>query len=268
MLGSRMDRTFSQYYKEVSNTKQLSPSEERDLFHRFKRKADLAARDQLVHNCLRTVVKIAARYSRDPEIFKDLISSGNLGILHALDRYDPSYNTRFLSYATYWIHLFIREEASSNLIPLPKWRKKALAKIGREKERIYQREGRKAEEEDLRGCAQLSDVQLERLLRSDGNPQFTVAEETYDPHLSVVGNFGGDIDVARTRDLFKEQVLKLPHRERFVLLSYYGLIMPSMSLRQIGSIINMSSERVRQIKVQAMTRVREKLNRCEEFATV
>jgi len=196
-----------------------------------------------------------------------LISSGNIGILHALDRYDPSYNTRFLSYATYWIHLFIREEASSNLIPLPKWRKKALAKIGREKEKIYQREGRKAEEADLRGCAQLSDVQLRRLLRSDGNPQFTVAEETYDPHLSVAGNFGGDIDASRTREMFKEQVLRLPHRERFVLLSYYGLITPSMSLRQIGSIINMSSERVRQIKVQAMIRVRGKLSHCNEFTS-
>lgn len=261
-----MDRTFSQYYKEVSDTKQISFKEEHAIFLRYK-KNDLTARDELVHNCLRTVVKISARYSRDPEIFKDLIASGNLGILHALERYDPSFNTRFLSYATYWIHLFIREEASSNLIPLPKWRKKALAKISREKDRIFQRDGRKAEEEDLRGCAQLSDVQLGRLLRSDGNPQYTVADDSYDPHMSVVGNFASDLNDSRIRESFKSQVLKLLPRERFVLLSYYGLVSPAMSLRQIGSIINMSSERVRQIKVQALGRVRSKLIRCSEFAT-
>jgi RNA polymerase sigma factor (sigma-70 family) len=261
-----MDRTFSQYYKEVSETKQLSPKDERALFLRFKRKRDLNARDELVHNCLRTVVKIAARYSRDPEIFKDLIASGNIGILRALDRYDPSYNTRFLSYATYWIHLFIREEASSNLIPLPKWRKKAIAKICREQEKIYLREGRKASEEDLRGCTQLSDVQLGRLLRSDGNPQFTATEENNDPHLSVAAHFALDLDASRTRNLFKDEVLKLPQRECFVLLSYYGLVTPAMSLREIGSIINMSSERVRQIKVHAMDRIRGHLGRCDEFA--
>lgn len=254
-----MDRTFGQYYKEVSATKQLDPKEERSLFLRYRRTKDLAARDALVHNCLRTVVKLASRYSKDPEIFKDLVASGNLGILHALDRYDPQYNTRFLSYATYWIHLFIREEASSNLISLPKWRKKAIAKICREKEKIFMQEGRHAEEKDLRGRVQLSDVQLARLLLWEGHPQYAVAEETQDPHLATAGNFSQRIESDRERALFRDQVCKLSQREKFVVLGYYGLVAPAMSLRQIGAMINMSSERVRQIKVQALNRMRAKL---------
>jgi RNA polymerase primary sigma factor len=255
------DRAFHQYYGEVGRTEMLTPKAERELFNRYRKKDDLAARDKLIHNCLRSVVKIANQYSRNADTIKDLISAGNLGVLHALKRYDPKKKTRFLSYATYWIQLFIREEVyDADLVTMPRWRQKAIRKVKRVNSQYHLQEGRRAEDDEICAEADLSPTQLSRLRRIE-RLQFspldilTKASQS-SPNDDDRAAFNTTLD-NEVKQLLSRYLKVLGPKENFVLRAYFGLVTDPMSLRQIANVIGVSSERVRQVKVHALTQLRK-----------
>jgi RNA polymerase primary sigma factor len=251
------DKNFHNYYQEVGRTKMLSPEDERKLYRKYKRTKDIKARDALVHNCLRQVVKIARQYSRDPDQVKDLISAGNLGVLNALDRYDPSRNTRFLSYATYYIKLFIREELyDSNLVNMPRWRQKAVRKVKRVKS-TAERQGRQVDDDELCEATELSKTQLERL-RVD-HFCFPSIESIPPPHEKPTADHSA-ID-AEAKGFLDAALKTLQVKESFVLRAYYGFIDEPWSLRQIAGVLGVSSERVRQIKMDALGSLQKKFSK-------
>jgi RNA polymerase primary sigma factor len=249
------DRSFQTYYAEVGRTEMLSPFEELELFHEYKRTRNEAARDKLVHNCLRSVVKIANKYSSDPEIVKDLISSGNLGILHALERYDPGKKTRFLSYATYWIRLFVRVELSnSNLVSMPLWRQKALRKVRQVRTGIARSEGRQASDLEIRDATDLTDAQLQRLEVE----KFRYSSAGTSSALKTTKDFILTQTIDRqTKEVLNNYVKQLQVKEQFVVRAYYGLCIEPMSLCQIANLLGVSSERVRQVKSAALGRLKK-----------
>lgn len=250
------DRSFQTYYNEVGRTEMLNAREELELFKRYKKKKDPAARDKLVNNCLRSVVKIANSYSRNPETVKDLISAGNMGILEALERYDPSHKTRFLSYATYWIQLHIRTELSNaGLVTMPAWRQKALRKVRKAKAEVAKQEGRDASDEEIREATALSETQLQRLQVD----KFQYAPvDVVNPALKAndTSILSAAID-HETRDTLNAYLKALSVKEQFVVRAYFGLVLEPMSLRQIANLLGVSSERVRQIKVDALGRLKK-----------
>jgi RNA polymerase sigma factor (sigma-70 family) len=249
------DRSFQVYCAEVGRTQMLSSFEELELFREYKRTGVERARDKLVHNCLRSVVKIANQYSNNPEVVKDLVSSGNLGILHALERYDPGRKTRFLSYATYWIKLFIRTELSnSSLVSMPLWRQKAIRKVRQIKRGVERSEGRQASSVEICDATDLTDTQLRRLEVD----KFRYSSTETSPTLKT----GKDAVLVQTidrqaREILNSYVKQLQVKEQYVLRAYYGLCLEPMSLRQIARLLGVSSERVRQIKVVALERLKK-----------
>lgn len=251
------DKNFHSYYKEVGRTKMLTPTEERKLYMKYKRSKNIKARDALVHNCLRQVVKIARQYSRDPDTVKDLISAGNLGVLNALDRYDPTRNTRFLSYATYYIKLYIREELyDSGLVNMPRWRQKAVRKVNRVKSSAA-REGRQVNDDELCEATELSKTQLERL--KVDHFCFPSIENVPPPHEKPEADQSA-ID-AETKGFLDAALKTLGVKESFVLRAYYGYIDEPWSLRQIAGVLGVSSERVRQIKMDALGFLQRKFSK-------
>src|SRR5215467_11375739 len=95
------------YFVEIKETPLLSRAEEADLARR-NQDGDMAARDHLVRANLRLVVNIARKYLGRGAGLEDLVSEGNLGLLRAVKRFDPTMNTRFSTYACYWIKQSIR----------------------------------------------------------------------------------------------------------------------------------------------------------------
>ena len=262
------DRCFHRYYEEVGQTEMLSPAVEfvyavryvksREANKKSKRaKVDVIARDKLIHNCLRSVVKIATQFTRDPDLVKDLISAGNLGVFHALEKYELNKNTRFLSYATYWIQFYIREELDNvDLVSMPRWRQKAIRRIHQINTQYVSREGRDADATELCAETELSPIQLNRLQKITRLRFSTIAnllQHSPDDDQEI---FKQTLDHETCNAL--AQCLKvLGPKHNFVVRAYFGMVTDPMSLHQIAKIIGVSSERVRQVKVEALRRLRK-----------
>lgn len=259
------DDNFARYYQEVGQTEILDAATERKLFLKYRRKrrnkvfwTNTDARDRIVKSCLRFVVKLAHRYANDLNTLKDLVAAGNEGLLFALDRYDPKHSskTRFLSYATSYILLYIRTELhNAELVTMPLWRQKAIRKVRRARSKVEASDGHLPDTDVICSEVDISPAQLERLQVEKFH--YTPIELT---RVSTNGNEARAIN-AQAKDLLERLLLGLGSKERFVLRSYFGLVSDPMSLRRIASVLGVSSERVRQIKVDALMSLRKGLQR-------
>lgn len=255
------DDNFARYYREVGRTKILDAKTERKLFQQYRRRKDLVARDRIIEGCLRFVIKLAHRYSSDINTLKDLIAAGNEGLFFALDRYDPERNTRFLSYAAHYVLLYIRSEIhNTELVTMPLWRQKTIRKVRRAKNKAAASSGCEPEADEICSDVNISLAQLERLQVEKF--YYTSIEV---PSLSTSTNGNGND--ARTTTIneqakgkLRELLLGLGPKERFVLRSYFGLVSDPMSLRQIAAVLGVSPERVRQIKVDALEKLRRSMS--------
>lgn len=249
------DGNFYRYYTDVSHTEILDPETERKLFLRYKRKKDIDARDRLLGSCLRFVVTLAKKYSKDVDTLKELVSAGNLGLMIALDRYDHRRGTRFLSYATYWVLLYIRNELYNNkLVAMPLWRQKAVRKLKRAKRRNEAENGCEPSMDELSKELDLSETQLERL-RVEQFHYTELDEDNPTPPDTVDSAVINNQSKYILRDLIKTLSVK----EQFIITAYYGLKTDRKSLREIADFLGITSERVRQIKMEALRRLRRYL---------
>lgn len=250
-----VDENVARYYRDVSQMEVLDAETERKLFYQYQQQNNLAARDRIIGNCLRFVVKLARRYTRNVDILKDLISAGNEGLLFALDRYDPDRNTRFLSYATYYALLYIRNEVhNTGLVAMPLWRTKTIRKVKQARHRNLPPPN---EDEITKICidVDITPSQLDKL---------RIEKFRYAPVDRACSSPGRDESRAINRqaiDALHKLLLGLGTKEQFVLRSYYGLVTDPMSLKQIATVLGVSSERVRQIKVDALQRLRRCLDK-------
>lgn len=251
------DANFSRYYNEVGRFQILDAETELKLFLKYQKDGDLDARDRLLGNCLRFVVKLASKFTDDPDKLKDLISSGNEGLMYALKRYDPAYNTRFLSYATNWVLLAMRNELSnSELVSVPLWYQKTVRKIRRVKSSVQASEGSQPSEEQICSETDITPAQLRRLKIERFH--YTPLEFT---RLSTNGTETRVIN-EEAKTIIEDFLQVLPSKESFVLRAYFGFIADEpWSLKQISNVIGTSSERIRQIKVKALKRLRRYMER-------
>ena len=257
------DRSFFAYFNEVGATEILDPETERRLYKRYEQKNDIAARDRILESCLRFVVKLAHRFTNDVDLMKDLLSAGNLGLMRALERFDPKYKTRFLSYATNWVLLEMREELNdTDQVVMPRWRKKAVSKIKRVQARIKAREGIEAEVERIREETGLSKNQVKNL-----QAEVIHFKPLADHNVSVEENLDESILLGERKAMIKQLVDYLPSRERFVVRAYFGLSNgmtgTTLNLKQIAAWLGCTSERVRQIKADGLKKIRRYLQRAQ-----
>lgn len=268
----RFDENFSRYYHDISKTKILDADTERKLFIRYRKKrgkkvywTNSHARELIIHSCLRFVVTLAHRYSKHTEMLKDLVSAGNEGLLFALDRYDPHHGsqTRFLSFATYYILLYIRTELqNAELVVMPSWRQKTIRKVRQARNYVATTEGCEPDVDTLCEAVEITPAQLERLKIEKF--QYSPIEFT---RVSTNGNESKAI-TRQAKELLATLLLGLGTKERFVLRAYFGLASDPMSLRQIANVLGVSSERVRQIKVNALAKLRKGLVRNLDIKTL
>jgi len=262
------DSTTASYYNAVSKEVILDAQTEHDLFLRYTETGDIEARDRIIGSALRFVIKLARKYARDEETTKDLISAGNVGLLKALSRYKLDRGTRFLSYATSWVLLEMRNELyNSRLVSLPLWRQKAIHKTRQINARAEARNGSHATIDALSYETELSPAQLKRLhdhsyvkVLSINEPRKTASAGL----LSVLADTDTRIDCQaandETRTLLHTCISRLPTvTEQFVVKAYFGWMSDPWSLKQIGNVLLVTSERVRQIKVIALRRLRKHL---------
>lgn len=179
--------------------------------------------------------------------------------MDALSRYDPTKNTRFLSYATYWIQLHIRNEMyNADIVCMPLWRQKAIRRIKKVKN-VYEQHGSSASAAQICKEADVSPNQLKRL--DAGQLRFANLELIASALKDQNTDIARTVTDTETKQILSSLVRTLPVKEQFVIRAYFGVITEPMSLKQIASVLAVSSERVRQIKVIALSKLHRTLKR-------
>ena len=261
-VDSDADTVLEAYYTDVRHSDLLDMATERALFKKYRTcsrcghayplgssankcpkcatRRDYLSRDQLVQGALRFVLKVAKEYAClarghriDSELLKCLISAGNLGLLIAVDRFDLKKGTRFLTYAAWWIREKILEELDSmGVVRVPAYLQKAI------------RAKRKSNESATFDAGHVVMDDMSVIDKHYGDDRL---------ERDLVNTYGTDV----LHDALI--ALRLRGRDKYILLSYFGIREESKNLRQISSRLSLSSERVRQIKRDALIRLRNYL---------
>ena len=250
------------YFAHIDKGKLLTHAEEVDLSKRAKA-GDKRARQRLIEKNLRLVVSVAKKYRGMGLPFEDLIQEGNIGLMKAVEKFDPDRGWRFSTYATWWVRQAVQRAVADKgrTIRVPvhmgdKIRKMARAynEISAEKEReptdeeVAERLGWTAEQvRDVKG-AMPDATSLNQTLSSDGDSS-EIGELIEDERASeVAGTVIGEMEI----DWLAEAVEKLPERHRNVLIKRYGLgDEQTATLAQLSEELGISRERVRQLQRDA-----------------
>jgi RNA polymerase primary sigma factor len=250
------------YLREINQTPLLSAQEERDLAYRIH-DGDVAARDHLVRANLRLVVNIARSYVGKGLSLQDLVEEGNLGLLRAAEGFDPTMNTRFSTYASYWIKQSMKRAIvnTAKIIRIPTYMVELLSKWRRAAARLQDKLGRPPTPEEIGRALALPKRQIgiikKALKLSAANPHGDQEESGWSIEETVLDNRSAspdeEIGDAEHRRYVLSLLDKMDQREATVLRMRFGLDdeQPN-TLQEIGERLGLTRERVRQIETEAL----------------
>jgi RNA polymerase primary sigma factor len=265
--GTYDESSLDQYLKEISAYPLLTREDEVELAGRI-RTGDEEALDKLVRSNLRFVVSVAKKYQNQGVALGDLINEGNLGLIRAAHKFDETKGIKFISYAVWWIRQAILQALAeqSRIVRVPLNRAGALHRIGRRSSTMLQELGREPTVEELADELDLSEDEVERTLAISQthlslDAPLTPGEDNrlldYLPDQFSAGPDDETYERALASTV-EEALGTLKDREARVLRLYFGLEdgHDPMTLEEIGALLGITRERVRQIKEKALVRLR------------
>lgn len=257
------------YLREINETALLTADEEKDLARRIE-VGDTEARDQMVRANLRLVVNIARGYTGKGLALQDLIEEGNLGLLRAVEGFDPNMNTRFSTYASYWIKQSIKRALvnTAKTIRIPAYMVELLAKWRRATNKLTDELGRPPTAEEIAKLLGLPKKKLSIIKKAirvyNSTPQADQGEQGWSIEEMLPDGRAKtpDTEMVETDDLKHVMVLleKMDSREATVLRMRFGLNDEEpKTLKEIGECLGLTRERVRQIESEALAKLNTSL---------
>jgi RNA polymerase nonessential primary-like sigma factor len=267
-----LDDVTQLYLKEIGGTPLLTPTQELALT-RAVRAGDFSARQHMIEANLRLVVSIAKHYQHRGIPLDDLIEEGNLGLIHALEKFDPERGFRFSTYATWWIRQNVERSImnQSRTIRLPVHVVKELNSVLQALRRMGVEPGEA--DSAIEAVAHLLHKPVEEIRRILALNERTTSLDTpldIDPTLSIADAIADDdaVDPAAAVEQAEIElhvaawVADLSDRHRRVVESRYGLNGQDIAtLETLAHELGITRERVRQLQMEALTRLRQRLAR-------
>jgi RNA polymerase primary sigma factor len=277
-MSGAADRTsdadaLQAYLRAIARIPRLTPEEERSLGRRIQESGDEEALRRLVEGNLRFVVSYAKRFRGLGVAFLDLIHEGNLGVMEAARRFDPDRNVKFITYAVWWIRQAVTHALAmqSRVMSLPQRLSGAASKLGREVAELTEELDRAPTPREIAEDMDISEADVNALLYL-GGPELSLSDR--------VGRGHGEFDGAELAELLEQDAVppvdeailheaianrvrvalgELDEKEREVVELRFGLDRDGdpRTLQEVGDILELSRERIRQIE----SRAKEKLRR-------
>lgn len=268
--------TLELYFKEIRKFSLLTPSLEMELALRVRR-GDERAREKLINANLRLVVKIAKDFEGHGVPLLDLINEGNLGLMRAVERFDPNRGAKFSTYSSYWIKQAIKRCLSDNskTIRVPAYMLEKQFKLRRVERGLAEELGREPTHAELARELETSVADVRSILMA--NQQLISLDQPLEPdspdcYQEKVADEKAETPYAvlerQTSNTFLLQLLKqLDDREVVILKRRFGLDDHKReTLDAIGSRLGVTRERIRQLQNEALVKLRRMMeNEIEHF---
>ncbi len=268
LSSDRRENRHLQHYLQTIGQYDLLTREEEFALARIIRDGDKVALDALINANLRFVVSVAKKFLNQGLSYMDLIAEGNVGLITAAKRFDERREFRFISYAVWWIRQAIQKAIAeqTNTVRLPINRTQQAQRMKKATLRLEQNAGRKTREEDVAAELGLTLRKMNQI-RNASRPLASLDESIFDEDGVTLAETLNDPDTLNPEEMFVtiemlqelgSALHQLGERERSIIARYYGLGEEEpQSLETIGQDINLSRERVRQIRNQALRRIQK-----------
>ncbi len=259
------------YLNEIGINPLLTAQEEADLARRV-RKGDFKARQTMIERNLRLVVNIAKHYLNRGIPLLDLVEEGNLGLMHALEKFDPERGFRFSTYATWWIRQNIERAImnQSRTIRLPVHVVKELNQVLRAQRQAEASGKQSPRLEEIAQKLERPVDEVREILSLSEHTASLDAPLDIDPNLSIGESLADDqalspelsIHTAEVEALIREWIGQLSEKQRLVIQYRYGLDdVEVLTLEDLAAQLGLTRERVRQIQLEALAQLRRILKR-------
>jgi RNA polymerase primary sigma factor len=271
------DNSLDLYLREISRTPLLTIAEECDLAERIKM-GDEEARSHLIRANLRLVVKIARDYSGYGVSLNDLISEGNIGLMQAVERFDPEKGGKFSTYGAWWIKQSVKRALAnqSKTIRLPVHMVDKIARMRRIASMLAEALGREPSDDEIAAELGLPRQKI-AMLKQSAQRQSSLDAPVGEGEVKLQGDIITDESApdpleALTDKNLREQIGDLLHvlneRERKIIDDRFGLNgLKPMLLEDVGREFGVSRERIRQLQNVALAKMRKALMKKDKPAT-
>lgn len=280
--SSQVDRkksfdSMKAYLQEIGAVDRLTPEEEIEIGKRAAQ-GDPEAKEIMINANLRLVVAMARKFLNRGLSYQDLIQEGNIGLMRAVEKFDPDKGFRFSTYATWWIRQSLTRAIAdqSRDIRIPVHTTEQIYKIKKIQRELFQEFNREPTPEEIAEKIPGMDAAKVTDLLSVSQDTISLESPTGDEEDSTLGDFIKDDSIKGPEDVFKSEVLKdqidkvlkeLPEREEAIVRMRFGLDGTGTvkTLDEVGKIYGITKERVRQIENKAMRRLKMIIKTKEEY---
>ena len=263
---NKEESTLRLYFDDIADSTPLSREREVELSARIHA-GDMDARDELVQANLRFVIDVAKNYQSRGLSLADLISAGNVGLMTAAERFDGTKGFKFISYAVWWIKQSILQTIADHArtVRLPLNKLSLLKDISRASHKLGQGRDTEPEIEEIAAELQVSAQEVQDTILSARSVRSLDESFEEDDERSLMNVLRDDEQAPPDGDVMEETARRqlesvleaLDEREFKIIRLYFGLEgAEALTLEQIGGLMNLTRERVRQLKERALSKLR------------
>ena len=267
---NRSEESLDRYLVEISRMPMITPDQEVELAQIIRKggKKGEEAKEKLVTANLRFVVSVAKQYQHQGVPLSDLINEGNLGLMTAADKFDETRGFKFISYAIWWIRQSILQSIAeySSIVRRPQSQIAISNKIKNATNEFIQKYQRYPSAEELSDIISLEIDKIEKAIQAEAHVASIDAPITEDEGTTMADMISSSSEYASDRkvdydsmcnDLMQVLTSILNERERIIVIQSFGIGCPERGLDAIGNDLDLTRERVRQIRERGLDKVRK-----------